>query len=1077
MDDAVKIKNKTGKNKPPRRARLRKRRYLYLPELQRTRPGSEAIGYACRAFAAWFAVWGLLLFINDAFRFGADAGFLSMASLIPVALLAAAELNWLGALIALGGASLSAAFYVIATRNPIDYAYASVISLYNGVCQRLTGLGYRSPGELTFDTSVLPPSTDSSDLISAGMAFTGILLAVIFTLSVVRCVRMLPVTVAGGVICVFIFTYNLSGKSWGFTLMLTALCGLIVMRAYEGFLREAPEPTAKKRKKPDRGKGDEPLPATEPETQTLKAEEAAEPGDARPRVLFKGRAKGSALGGFAGLAAMAVAFAILLFPTLSINKKWEEIESINTKMEIARQIVSSVIIGDTPDFSDLGYLGQMDLLTSRSTTASDRVFTGAKVMELRSNYNLPVYVRSFVSRTYDNDQWYVPQSYDINYFYQTFGGDFTGEEVTRNFYNLINPKLTQLNNYSNYVSRIEYGYVTTPVDIKLLSSSGNLLFLPSRYDPTVGLLTYGGNADSAYGEEYSGYSDGIVSTSWLNFNKSYRALTYIQSYRHEDVFANLAALDACYQTCRQYIEMTMANPGTDYDDEVKAAMTSMGLDDYIDQNAYERWYAQDDAGRAQFYAQYLTADSYNDYVTANYLGVSDTEQNTLRALAMTALSAAYPDLNIYPGAYDGDFIIDNGVTYAIIDGVPVEASALEVPASLTVYDKVMAVIDYLKDNYTYTLTPKDPKSEKLSSVDAFLFDTKEGYCVQFATAASLMLRTLGVPTRYCEGYIASEFKLGKSTDGEGRYTAMVRDYNAHAWIEVYVNDIGWLTFETTPEYYSGMYEHYTLSGDYNPGSYETPEYTPPEDIDTDTADTAAKFDIAGLIAVIAGGLAAVTALGAAVYFIWHFAAASRDARYRREDFISRALRHELEGDERRTAAVAVVDYITSALAVAGLRPRVGELPPEYRDRCVRVLRGEEPAKPSEPHKIKLPKPLDRLAAKIAAHPRKKPSADEAPARKTKVKKPKRARSGSLGVADEFTGAKDEYKPEPIEEETPPELGYAEIFGSIEHEEFGDGMAQNELRGCAEFLVTLSDKVYGGLNPFTKFWYRHVKHAI
>lgn len=1051
MDEAVKTKNRKSKSVPRRNEKRRvPRKYLYLPELQRTRPGTETIGYICRAVTAWLAVWGLLLFVNDSFRFEVDTGFLALASILSVAVLTAAQVNWLGGLIALGSASVSAAVFVRNTDNPVKFAYASVISVYNGICGRLSDLGYRSPGEISVDFSTVLPGFENTDFLAAGMAFIGILLAVIIALSAVKRVRMLPITVAGGVICVFIFTYNLSGRSWGFTLMLTALCGLIVMRAYEVFFREAPEP------KPKRGKKLSPkTPAiTEPpvrETETLSASADNE----KPRAVFGGGSKGSALGGFAGLAAMVLAFIVLLFPTLSINKKWEEIEAINTKMEIARQLVSSVIIGDTPDFSDLGYLGQMDLLTSRSTTASERVFTGAKVMEVRSNYGLPVYVRSFVSKTYDNDKWYVPQSYDISYFYKTFGDNFSGEEISRNFYNIIDPKLTQLNNYDNYVSRIEYGYVTTPVDISLISSSGNLLFLPSRYDPTVGLLSYGGSAENAYEEEYVGYSDGIVSTSWLNFNKSYRALTYVQSYRHEDVFTNLALLDSYYTLCRNYIESSIANPDADYTEQARSDIASLGLDDLADNNIYDRWYGSDEAGREQIYNLYLLADKYNSYVDENYLSVTDSEFIILQSLAAVALSSAYPDLNItYLTSDDGNSVIDTTT----------------LPSSLTVYEKVMAVINYLKDNYTYTLSPKEPKSTKLSSVDAFLLDTKQGYCVQFATAAALMLRTLGIPTRYCEGYIAAEFKLDKSTSGEGRYSSLVLDNNAHAWIEVYIDNLGWMTFETTPEYYSGMYEHYSLSSDYLSSNYETLEYTPPDDLEEDSANASNKLDVAGLIAVIAAGLAATGALGAAVYFIWRFASASRQALYKRDDFIGRALRHELEGDERRSTAVAVADYITGAFSVAGLRPMIGELPTEYADRCGRVLRGEESAKPAKNDTSKLKRP-HAIAALI---PKNKPKT----VHRTKTAKPVKQRSGSLGIADEFTAPKGEYKPEPAAE-TAAELarGCGDIVGFIQREEFGDGMAPSELRSCAEFLVGLSDEIYRKLNPLSRFWFRHVKHFI
>lgn len=1060
MDEAVKIKKRSkAARKERREKRPAVRKYLYLPEMQRTRPGAAVFGFACRLTSAWIAVWGLLLFLNEAFLFGADAGYLALASFIPTALLGIALYNRIGTLIALGGTTLSAALFVILTGRPLEYAYASILTLYNSIGIRLSSLGYRSPIQVEINTATLPVTTTNTDLNNTGLAFIGILLALIFTLSAAKRVHMLPVTVTGGAICVVVFTYNLVGRSWGLTLMLTAFCGLIVMSAYESFLREAPEKTGKKAKK---ARGGAPMPAPS-ESETHDDAAPAVAAAVRPRGL-SGRAKGSALGGFAGLAAMALAFLVLLLPTLSIRKKWEEIESINSKMEIARQILSSVIIGDAPDFSDLGYLGKMDLLTSRSTTASDRVFTGAKVMEVRTNFNLPLYVRSFVSNRFEKDKWHVPQKHDISYFYKTFGDNFTGEQIAKNFYDTVSRKLTGLNNYANYVSRFEFGYVTTPVDIKLLSSSGNLLFIPSRYDPNVGLLSFGGTQESSYDEEYAGYSDGIVTTSWFNFNKSYRALTYVQTYRHEDAFANLETLRHYYNICRRYIEMSMEQPGAYFGEQVKSEIASLGLNDYVADNAYERWYALDEDGRAEFYSRFVTSDNYGRYVYDNYATVPESDGSKIFELALTALSATHPVIEHGFETLTGSYTNIDGRPYIDANGQFISVNSIGVLSSIPVYDKVMAVIDYLKDNYTYTLNPREPANKKLNSVDAFLLDTKEGYCVQFATAAALMLRTLGVPTRYCEGYIASEFKLDKSTAGEGRYLCTVRDFNAHAWIEVYVDDIGWLTFETTPEYYSGMYEHYSLSGSYTPDSYETPEYTPPEEPELDEEDETGAFNIAELIAVIVIGLAAVVTLGAVAYFVYRFVVASRNARYRREQTISNALRSRQEGAERRATAVAVIDYITSALAAAGLRPRTGELPSEYRDRCGRVLRGEEPAEPDKKSKLRLSAPLNELVSIFS----KKRS-------KTGAKERKKRRGGSLGIADEFTGAKGSAAAPAYADFAA--YDYAQVFDSIQREEFGPGMTEEELRNCAEFLVALSRKVSGELNPLKRFWLRHIRHTI
>ena len=71
----------------------------------------------------------------------------------------------------------------------------------------------------------------------------------------------------------------------------------------------------------------------------------------------------------------------------------------------------------------------------------------------------------------------------------------------------------------------------------------------------------------------------------------------------------------------------------------------------------------------------------------------------------------------------------------------------------------------------------------------FLNECDTGYCVHYATAATLMLRTLGIPARYVTGYYANL---------SGENTASITTDNAHAWVEYFDKDIGWVTLECTP---------------------------------------------------------------------------------------------------------------------------------------------------------------------------------------------------------------------------------------------------------------------------------------
>lgn len=104
------------------------------------------------------------------------------------------------------------------------------------------------------------------------------------------------------------------------------------------------------------------------------------------------------------------------------------------------------------------------------------------------------------------------------------------------------------------------------------------------------------------------------------------------------------------------------------------------------------------------------------------------------------------------------------------------------------------------DNFQYTLAPgKVP--EGMDGVDYFLNENRQGYCVYFASAATLIFRQAGIPARYVEGFVITpDMMQGKATDG--KVTVTVRDDKAHAWTEIYIAGYGWIPIEVTPGYYT-----------------------------------------------------------------------------------------------------------------------------------------------------------------------------------------------------------------------------------------------------------------------------------
>lgn len=105
------------------------------------------------------------------------------------------------------------------------------------------------------------------------------------------------------------------------------------------------------------------------------------------------------------------------------------------------------------------------------------------------------------------------------------------------------------------------------------------------------------------------------------------------------------------------------------------------------------------------------------------------------------------------------------------------------------YDKARSIEAYLHTHYGYTLDLTGaPQSDPLSY---FLFQRRAGHCEYFAASMAVMLRALGIPSRYVNG-----FQTGEYNDVAG--DLVVRASDAHSWVEAYFPGFGWLTFDPTP---------------------------------------------------------------------------------------------------------------------------------------------------------------------------------------------------------------------------------------------------------------------------------------
>ena len=103
------------------------------------------------------------------------------------------------------------------------------------------------------------------------------------------------------------------------------------------------------------------------------------------------------------------------------------------------------------------------------------------------------------------------------------------------------------------------------------------------------------------------------------------------------------------------------------------------------------------------------------------------------------------------------------------------------------YETAKAVERWLRQEKAYSL---EAYRDSDQVADTFVFEMEAGYCEYFATAMATMLRTQDIPTRYAVGYSSGQYV--------GNDTYQVRGMNAHAWVEVYFPEVGWVQFDPTP---------------------------------------------------------------------------------------------------------------------------------------------------------------------------------------------------------------------------------------------------------------------------------------
>ncbi len=159
------------------------------------------------------------------------------------------------------------------------------------------------------------------------------------------------------------------------------------------------------------------------------------------------------------------------------------------------------------------------------------------------------------------------------------------------------------------------------------------------------------------------------------------------------------------------------------------------------------------------YDRYEAVESlYSSFVHDNYLSIDDRYQELISATGVGSLSSSrYQDI-------------------------------------------VYGIRQYLQEQFTYSETIDTPENGE-DALTVFATETYKGYEAHFATLAALMFREAGVPARYMEGYYLSPAEVGPYENAKETQFEIL-DSNAHAWVEIYEDKVGWIPVEVTPGFFS-----------------------------------------------------------------------------------------------------------------------------------------------------------------------------------------------------------------------------------------------------------------------------------
>ena len=716
-----------------------------------------------------------------------------------------------------------------------------------------------------------------------------------------------------------------------------------------------------------------------------KAEKARSKKEKRQLKANRARqlSKISMAGGYTGAGVALIAFLAVWLPLAIVSGPFKIIGPINDRVQTVRAYVTAYLRGSDVNLND-PYVYGVDDLAPRELTFDPLQLDDRLLFRVDADGTSNVYMRSWAATGFDHKSgtWYSADYDEVHAYREKFGKEFTPDSIKTSFYNYVYPASTAISEEDTYKNFTKYGFTVQQIDVWRVRGQSLLVFVPAHMNTDLGILDYTSLTPTEY--KYQNYFEGTYSSFRFRYGVGYSTISYITALNRADTASSIDASLRYYELCRDAI---LAAPNANADEATSIVYTleqqfmEEGLE-YQGTSIADRYYfSMTEKEKTELLESFKTEEEYRAYVYENYTDKSENENIALFA-----------------------------------EELKNNALATDEDGSLTVHETVNAIVNCFRSDYTYTETPNgDLTTGAKPVIEAFLYDVKEGYCTHFATAAVTLLHEYGIPARFVEGYVASDFE---SLGGNGaKNRADVIGTDAHAWIEVYIDGMGWMQYEVTPgQYCEDMYDPNSDTIDpslLNPTDEEEeddgakPPFGEEPDLDEIIPDNefVVEEEISDLewfmrIMLIALGVAAFCTL---IYFIIRYISKrASDAMTARYEVIDTAKNQDAFTDkdtDSRQVTRRITDYILEIYDTIGCGPRPGELQREFAARMKEDY-------------------------------------------------------GNLSGID-----------------------VSLIIEYMEKEEFGHGLTYSELHAMAEYLEDIIASIYSGLNIWQKIYYRYFKRKI